>query len=125
MDASEEGLPIIRLSFPLVVAFINWVKDHKKTAAVKRVHTCYSEVFVNVMRDMGQRTRRAKNIGTIERTVEKFKRILVETFDEHCVCSLYGLRRHLLEHIAEDIRRFGTLSVLNSSAYERINVHSY
>lgn len=52
----------------------------------------------------------------------------VETFDEHCVSSLYSSKYPLLDQRSEDIQRFGTVAVLDNSLYGHLNVqtkHAY
>lgn len=64
----------------------------------------------------------------MDEIVKTFKRMLVDTFDDHCGSGLYTLKHHLLYHIMEDLWNFGTLSVLNCSSYEQLNEyvkHSY
>lgn len=45
----------------------------------------------------------------MERTVEKLKRVLVESLDKRYAFSLYTSKYQLLDHPVEYINRFGTL----------------
>lgn len=41
------------------------------------------------------------------------------TFSEHCKSGLYTPRFHLLDHVMEDLRVFGTLPVLDAPPFEQ------
>lgn len=62
------------------------------------------------------------DLGNLERRLEPLKNRLVEAFDEHCRNGLHTLKNHLLHHMADEIRVYGTLSVLNRNAYEHYNL---
>lgn len=79
--------------FPLVAAFIDRITKHEKALEI------------------------------LDKIVKAFKRILADTFDEHSSLGMYIVKVHLLDHMAEDLRNFGTLSVLNSNQYDDYNVH--
>lgn len=55
--------------------------------------TGYSEIVRDVTRDIGRREGNEKEIGSLK-TVEELERILFETFDMHCICSLYTQNYH-------------------------------
>lgn len=48
----------------------------------------------------------------------------MNTFEEHSDSGLYWLKYHLIDHMVEDVRKSGTLSVFNSSLYQYSNVHT-
>lgn len=54
---------------------------------------------------------------------EAFKRLRVDPFDDHCNFGLYGSKYNLFDHILEDLRKIGTLSVVHSSPYDRFEMH--
>lgn len=49
--------------------------------------------------------------------------MLVEMFAMNCDYGLYTLQYHLLDRIVEDIRRLGSVTVLDSSPHEHLNMH--
>lgn len=66
--------------------------------------------------------RRARIADQPGKGVDEFKKMLVETFHDYCESSLYALKYNLLHHMTDNIKRFGTPSVLDSSAYEHLNL---
>lgn len=80
-----------------------------------RVHTRYSDVFADVRGDMAQRAGAIKTLSTLKINVKECKKVSVEAFDKNCDSGLYTLSYHVLDHIAEDVQRFGMLSVLDRS----------
>lgn len=109
--------------FPFVAAFIDRCTGHERTAPMTRVHTMYSEIVNEVTGDGEYKIRSEEELVKLEERVKEFKRELVERFDDHCESGLYTLKFHLLDHMVEDIRKFGTLSVLDGSPFEHFNVH--
>lgn len=55
--------------------------------------------------------------------IKKFKKTVVNAFEELCDSGLNTERYHLLDHLVGDIRRLVTLSVLDVSPYIHFNVH--
>lgn len=63
-----------------------------------------------------------KVLDMLGKRVDAFKRMPVDTFDEHCKWGLYVLKSHLHDHIMEDRRKFETVSILVRSPYEHFKV---
>lgn len=63
-------------------------------------------------------------LDSLRKMENEFKRMLVETFDEHFDPGLYTLKYYLLDHSVDDIQTFGALSVLDSSPCEHSNLHT-
>lgn len=55
--------------------------------------------------------------------MKKSKRMSVETFDEYFDSGLITLKYHYFAYMVEDIRKYGTLSVSESSPYDHCIVH--
>lgn len=60
--------------FLVVAAFLNRSMECEKTVSMTRVHPYYSEIFVNVMGNMGQRACGEDGLSNLECMVEKFKK---------------------------------------------------
>lgn len=56
------------------------------------VYTRCSEIVADVREDMRQQVHREKDLGNTERRFKKFKKMLVETCDEHYDYYLYTLK---------------------------------
>lgn len=61
-------------------------------------------------------------VNDLQRQVTKFKMPLVETSSKHFSSGLVALNFHLRNHVVDDLRLFGTLSVLGASPFEQYNV---
>lgn len=55
--------------------------------------------------------------------ISRFQKNVGDIFADNCSTGLFTLKFHLLHHIVEDLRRFGTLSVLDASPLKYYNVH--
>lgn len=56
-------------------------------------------------------------------TIYQFKKIVVDTFSEHCSTDHFISMFHLVSLIDEDLHRFGKPSVLGSSPFDHHKVH--
>lgn len=96
-----------------VTMSIDWSAEYEMTATKTTEHTRYSEVIVEVKGDMGLRVCCEKDLARLDSKIEKFKKVLKEVLGEYCDSALYTLQYHVLDHMMEDIRDFGTVSVLD------------
>lgn len=55
--------------------------------------------------------------------VKEFKQLVVKTFDAHCNQVICILMFYLLCHALMDFERFRSWEMLDSSQFERFNVH--
>lgn len=78
------------------------------------MNTRYSCVDFDVMESIEQRVWSQKKKKSLHEMVA-FKRILVETFDEHCVQGYHTLKYNLQNHMLKYLRRFQAVSILDSS----------
>lgn len=90
---------------------------------MKNVHREYSKIMGEVTGDMEQCARSEKELSGLERRVKKSERVFVEMFERDCDFDLCILEYYLLDHMVDNIRRFGALSILDSSLYEHFIVH--
>lgn len=107
---------------PFVAALIDRSTKHEKTAPMTRVRTWYSEIVFGVTGYMENRVWTEEELVSLERTIKEFKKMLLETIDEHYNFCQYTLKYYLLDHMVDHIQKFETLSVLGSSAYDHFNV---
>lgn len=47
----------------------------------------------------------------------------MELFDSVYQSEIHTMKFHSLDHSVEEVRKFGDISVLTTTAYERLNVH--
>lgn len=61
----------------------------------------YEESVADVTENKVHQTWSREELGSLGRTIEKFKRTLVQTRNEHFNSFLYTLKYHLLVHMEE------------------------
>lgn len=110
-------------AFKFVAAFFDLSTGYDRTASLTDVNTRYSAIMCDVPGGEGQRAWTSKALEMLDEILKAFKRMLVDTFHEHCNSGLCALKYHSLGHIADYLRKFGTFSVLDSGLYEQFNVH--
>lgn len=103
--------------FPFVAAFtdrcLGRVDSHEQTT----VHTKYTELM-NLVTGNGTGVSKPD----ITELVSTLKRTVVETFKDHCEKGLFTLKFHTMDHLAEDISRFGSCKFLDAGAFEHFNL---
>lgn len=88
-----------------------------------RVHLRYSVVAADTAGGIGQRARTDKALVSLKRSLQKLKKITVESFDEHHFSGLYTTKYQLSKYVVDDIQRFTVVSVLYGSLYKRFHVY--
>lgn len=81
-----------------------------------RLYTVYNEIMSDVTRVMGQPVRTLGKLSSLERRGNRFKRILVEKFNERRDYRLFALGYHFLDQMVEEIPNFKALPFLDSSS---------
>lgn len=109
--------------FPFVAAFIDRCSEKQKTAPLKGKHAMYGLIVIEVTGDGERATRDVQELSNIEEKVRAFKKDVVDGLHDHCNSGLYTLKFHLLDHLGENMRRFGPLSVPDASLFECFNVY--
>lgn len=98
-------------AFPFLASFINLSTEYEKKAPMTRVHTSYSEIGADMVRDMEQCAWGKEDQGSPERRVKAVQVMLEEAFNKHYVSTLHALKCHLLDHMVEVRQLFRTLCV--------------
>lgn len=96
-----------------------WMKE----APLTKIHVLYLDLMLNMTTDNGCRGRSEGHPVELEYYKEQFKRSLVRTSSDHCKLGLYMLKVHLLYHAVEDLKAFGTLSLLHDSSIGQYRVN--
>lgn len=63
-----------------------------------------------------------KDLQSMRTKVLEFKAKVWNLFRPHCKPGLNTLKFHLLDHLVDDLERFGTIRVLSASPYENFNL---
>lgn len=62
-------------------------------------------------------------IRELRKHLKEFQKLLKATLEELCYTGLNMLVPHLLDHLVNDLQKFGYLEILDASLLERVNVH--
>lgn len=91
--------------------------------ATSRAYARYSTYIADMRENKRQPACGWKDLSILESKATGFKNMLVVAFDKHSDYGLYAVIDHLLDQMAEDIRRFGRLPVPDNSPYKSFNSH--
>ena len=109
--------------FPIVFAYVDtWLSDND-SAPLTEVHTLYTDIINTILSDNHGNGWIADDLDTLQSEIKIFKTKMVGLFHDCCPNGLGTLKFHLFDHIVDDIRRFGTISVLSASPFEHFNLH--
>lgn len=53
--------------------------------------------------------------------ISKFKKLVNDVFETHCDAELYTMKFDLLDHLVEDLSKFGALERHDSSGFKLVN----
>lgn len=82
----------------------------------------YSDLLPDVYVDLEKLFRAVAEFQVLNSEICSIKKIVVDTFYNHCSNAHFTLKLYLLVHIVVATRRTGKLSVLDASLSERYNV---
>lgn len=111
----------VDMVFPFISAFIDRVTGFENAADMTRVCTLYTEIMTSALYDFPRNPPDSEIISEFKKKVQYFKVLTIKTFQDFCVSGLFTLKFHLLDHMVEDMERFGSLQVLDASAFEHYN----
>lgn len=66
---------------------------------------------------------RGVRLSKLREDMMLLKIVMKETFDKNCKCELYTLKVYKLYHLVEDNKRKQKLQTLETSHFEKLNVH--
>lgn len=104
--------------FPLVAAFLDRSIGMSERPMLTTMLTLYLNLLHKVYMGSGKLTWREAEVQAVNSEISNVKKVLVDTFDGHFSTRLSNLKFLLLTHVVEGLRRFDTLSVLDSSPFE-------
>lgn len=107
---------------PFLVGFTNICTGWVEKTPLTKVHVLYPDLMLTMTKDDVSEGWNENKLIELQYKIEEFQSLLVRTFGEHCNSGLYILKFHLLDHVVEDLRLFGTLSVLDASRFEQYSV---
>lgn len=109
--------PAMMLKFPVIGAYID-APGFRNEAIVTGVHRIYSDIVSKVMSQNYDREWSVAKLEILRNVGSAFKPKVVNTFSPVCTSGLVTLKFQLLDHLVEDVLRFGCLSVLNALPYK-------
>lgn len=97
---------ILNRLFLSLAAFIDQSTRNKRKTTMTKVLTRFSEITCDLTGGEGQRAWTEEISEMLDVRVKAFKRMLVDTFNEHCDLSLYKHKCHLQNHMVKDLNIF-------------------
>ena len=106
--------------FPFVAAFIDRVTGCEE-GGITTVHTVYSNlpfILFTEVEQHGVSHIEGLKIGAL---IKRLKKECKRVFDPYVQKGLYTLKFHLLDHLVEDLLKYGSLDYLSAGPYEYYN----
>lgn len=111
----------IDMVFPFIAAFLDRVLGYADNQQLTMIHSLYSDVVNMVMYNTPDWELQHENVNHLEQKVRMLKRSAKELFEHLEEVNLFTLKFHMLDHVSNDLYKFGILSFLDASAYEHFN----
>jgi len=107
--------------FPFVAGFLDKATGFHNVAHLTTVHTLYSDLINHLLFNENNQDWPHSRESDISTIIKVFKSTASNLFGTLEDLNLFTLKFHNLDHIAEDVARFGDLSLLDASPYEHFN----
>lgn len=108
--------------FPFIFAYVDSWLGYSEEAPLTKIHVLYTDLVNRLMSDNYSNGWSDAELQDLRSTVLTFKKQVWSLFGPHCDRGLNTLKFHLLDHLVDDLQRFGTVRVLSASPYEHYNV---
>lgn len=106
--------------FPFVAAFVDRISGCEE-GGITAVHTLYSNLLFKLFTEIENDGISYIELRKIEALVRRLKKECKRLFDPYVKKGLYTLKFHLLDHLVEDLGKYGSLDYLNGGPYEYFN----
>lgn len=107
--------------FPFVLAYVDTWTGFQDDAPLTKLHVQYTELTNRLMTDNFHNGWSSSDLDNIRVSISTFKHAFWTLFGPHCSHGLNTLKFHLLDHLVDDLERFGSIHVLSESLYEHFN----
>lgn len=104
--------------FSIVCGFIDRLIRYTGSPKMTRSHAMCSIMMSTVTSNNWRQGWKSEELRTFGSEVCEFKTEVLELFSLVCKLELYAINFHSLEHLVENVRRFGGLSLFDVSSYE-------
>ena len=108
--------------FPLVSSTIDTILNKGNKCLLTEVNTLYTEISTKVVHEFAMTGCNDEDINELEENIIVFKRKCVQLFERTCETGLITLKFHLLDHLCDNLRKFGTIKIINGAKYEQFNL---
>lgn len=109
--------------FSLIPGFIGRESHHIVEVPMTKVHKMYSDLARRLSEFRWNGESSSPWLTGLGEKIAWFKELVKATFDQHCESGLNRMKCHLLDHVVQDLKRFGSLRILDGSPFERSNLH--
>ena len=108
--------------FPFVYAYVDgWLGNHD-TAPLTSIHTKYTDIMQQLYSDNHGFGWNDQALVEFNDTLHHFKTDMTSLFQVFCPTDMGTLKYHLLDHIIDDLSKFGSIRLLSASPYEHFNL---
>lgn len=106
--------------FPFVAAFVDRITGCQRDG-ITAVHTLYSELLKILFDDVETYGLGNDEADKVEYMIDHLKKECKKVFGPYVEKGMYTLKFHLLDHLVPDLKRYGSLDVLDGGPYEYFN----
>lgn len=107
--------------FPFIAAFLDRAIGCADNPALTTVHTLYSDIVNQLLYTKPERKLHGNENVVTSETIRRLKMVAKNLFEDLEDFNLFTLKFHMLDHIAEDVSRFGALNFVDASPFEHFN----
>jgi hypothetical protein len=109
--------------FPFVFSYVDVWLGYENKAPLTMVYTMYVDIVNKLTTDNFGNGWTADDRKTLRDSIHVFKKLVSSVFRPHFENSILTLKFHLLDHVVDDLERFGSIKVLSASPFEHFNLN--
>ncbi len=106
--------------FPFICSFIDKITQ-QDSASLTSIHVKYSSLLHQLESEIDSKGLTLRRLQSLRRTIHDLKTSTSNFFKAYVQHGLFTLKFHLLDHLADDLKKFSSLSYLDASPFEQYN----
>lgn len=104
--------------FPFIAAYIDRCYGEIEQCPTTRVSSLYSTILFTLARKGDRCGWTPDDLSLLRTHIHRFKHIFVDLFARYQPSGMGTLKFHLLDHLVDDIKRLGSISVMDAGPFE-------
>ena len=109
----------VDMVFPIVAAYIDRVCGETSNCPTTKTATKYCDIVLDTFRRSRRQGWTSSELHRLKEDIANFKTVCKNTYANYQPSRMGTLKFHLLDHLVEDLKRLGTVDVMDAGLFEQ------